>query len=53
MFKKNYFYYTGHYRNDVPTPLYILHESEGDMAKKYFMSRLIYFHEPEANENKA
>ncbi len=26
---------------------YLLHESECDMAK-YFMSRLIYFHEPEA-----
>ena len=27
--------------------IYILHESECDMVK-YFMSRLIYFHEPEA-----
>ncbi len=31
---------------------YLLHESECDMAK-YFTSRLIYFHEPEASENKA
>ena len=31
---------------------YILHESECDMAK-YFMRRLIYFHESEASENKA
>ncbi len=31
---------------------YLLHESECDMAK-YLMSKLIYFHEPEASENKA
>ncbi len=31
---------------------YLLHESECDMAK-YFTSRLIYFQEPEASENKA
>ncbi len=31
---------------------YLLRESECDMAK-YFMSRLIYFQEPEASENKA
>ncbi len=32
--------------------MYLLHESECDMVK-YFMNRLIYFHEPEASENKA
>ncbi len=31
---------------------YLLHESECDMVK-YFTSRLIYFHEPKASENKA
>ncbi len=32
--------------------IYLLHVSECDMAK-YFMSRLIYFQEPKASENKA
>ena len=41
-------------RNFICLLLYVcvLHESECDMAK-YFTSRLIYFHEPEASENKA
>ncbi len=31
---------------------YLLHESECDIAK-YFMRMLLYFQEPEGNENKA
>ncbi len=42
-------------QNNVCTSIHIysalLHESEYDMAK-YFMSRLIYFQEPEASEKK-
>ncbi len=36
----------------IKTVYYLLHESECDMVK-YFTSRLIYFHEPKASENKA
>ncbi len=37
---------------DHPICIARLHDSECDMVK-YFMSRLIYFQEPEASENKA
>ncbi len=43
--------YTSHLTSIIHL-LYIYYESECDMVK-YFMSRLIYFHEPEVSENKA